>query len=415
MIDSIKKFIISVLMLWAVGMCHAVTLPEIVAEVSAGSYSNWLGSLYASDGNSRGFTHRDSPRVPLLQHDLARDFMVTNFQAMGYDTWPDPFTFTSSRTGYVYSNCNNVVAVKWGYGGTNVYIIGAHYDSVDLGDSTAPSLTNACPGADDDASGTAALLEVAKAIKDYVFRDTIIIVALDAEEKDYWGSKHFVTHHIAELASETNKTIFLKSSIRAMVNVDTIAYDDTNTPRYVVIGNVGRETSPVAFALAESVTRYTSLLPYHGSDYNQSDHKIFQTAGIDSVQLIEYDFRDYWGVGLTENPHYHSDGDSIDSPNYISYDYAAEITKVVVGALCDYAGVIPPVTPVTSAVDADTIQINWVGAPNVSYSLYGTETLSESALWGFIQKFPATNITAEFSIQLDITDTNQIMYRVFSE
>ncbi len=400
-------------MLWVAGICHAVTLSDIVGQVSVGSYSNWLGSLYTSAGNSRGFADGDSPRVSLPQHDLARDFMVTNFHAMGYDTWLDPFYF--DHKGYRYTNCNNVVAVKRGYGGTNVYIVGAHYDSVDLGDSTALGLTNACPGADDNASGTAALLEAAKAIKDYVFRDTIVIVAFDAEEKDYQGSSHFVNHHITELASETNETTFLKSSIKAMVNLDTIAYDDTNTPRYVVIGTVSG-ANPVSYALVDAITNHTSLLPYPESGYNLSDHKIFQTAGIDSIHLIEYDFKNYWGdTNMTENPHYHSDGDSIGSPDYISYDYATEITKAIVGAICEYGGLIPPATLIPFIIDSDTFQINWLGTPDVSYSLYGIEALSASNGWMFMQAFPATNAASEFFIQLDLGSTTQTMFKVLSE
>ncbi len=414
MTGSMKKVTISVLMLWIAGMCHAVTLSNIVEQVSVNSYSNWLGSLFAADGNSRGFTAGDSPRVPLPQHDLARDFMVSSFQDMGYDTWLDPFTFPYV-TGHAYTNCNNVVAIKWGSEGTHVAIVGGHYDSVDIGQPQNNPVTNFCPGADDNASGTAALLEIAKVIKDYTFRDTIIFVAFDAEEKDYKGSIHFVDEHITDSASETNNRIFLKSSIRGMVNVETIAYDDPNTPRYVVIGTVsGRNL--VSSALEGAITNYTSLIPRHSSGYNQSDHKIFDAAGIDAIHLIEYDFKNYWGdTNMTENPYYHSDGDSIDSPNYISYEYAAEVTKAAVGALCDYAGIIPPATLVSSNVDSNTFQINWMGAPNISYSLYGTEALSVSNDWVFMQDFPVTNQSSEFSVQLGLGNTTQTIFKVLSK
>ena len=141
-----KAAIISIAILWTGGVCHAVTLSDIVGQVSVNSYSNWLDSLFTSDGNSRGFTDGDSFCEPLPQHDLARDFMVANFHAMGYDTWLDPFTFTFQ--GALYTNCNNVVAIKHGYGGTNIYVVGAHYDSVD---SAHTSVTR-CPGADDNGS-----------------------------------------------------------------------------------------------------------------------------------------------------------------------------------------------------------------------------------------------------------------------
>ena len=102
---------------------------------------------------------------------------------------------------------------------------------------------------------------------------------------------------------------------RKMVNLDTIAYEDSNGPRYVVIGRVS-SINAISVALADAVTEYTSLIPYYASGYASSDHKVFEAIGIDSIQLIEFDFDDYADFpdpGV--NPHYHTDGDSIDSPN----------------------------------------------------------------------------------------------------
>ena len=398
--------------LWlTAGLCRSVTVSEIVDGVSAGSYSNRLGEVYTSYGDSRGFTHGESPRTPLPQHDLARDLMVSNFQASGFDTWLDPFYF--DHAGVRYTNCNNVVAVKWGQGGTNIYIIGGHYDSVDLGDSTAPGLTNACPGADDNGSGIAAMLEAARVIKDYTFRDTIMFVAFDAEEKDYRGSIHFVREHITDQVAATSATTFLKSSIKGMVNVETIFYDDPDTPPYVVMGTVSG-SNLVAMALAQAVADYTSLLPYYASGYDSSDHKIFQAAGIDSIHLIEYDFKDYWGVGLVENPYYHTDGDAIDSPGYVACEYAAEVTKAVVGAICDHAGIIMPATLDPSTTGSGTFKISWTGTPDVAYSLYETTALSMTSSWGWVQDFPAAATTEIYSVELNADGAGQTFFRVHS-
>ncbi|MDF7798482.1 M28 family metallopeptidase [Pontiellaceae bacterium B1224] len=404
---------------WIALSSYAVTLSNIVDGVSEGSYSNFHVNLFVSDGDSRGFSTNDNPRVPLPQHDLARDYIHSNFQAMGYDTWLDPFdfTYTADVVDYNYTNCNNIVAVKWGVGGTNVYILGAHYDSVDLGNlhTTAHSLTNSGPGADDNASGTAALLEAAKAIKDYIFKDTIVIVAFDAEEKGYQGSIHFKDTYLTTSAPGTNAPPFLISSIRAMVNLDTIAYKDTNTSDYVVIGSAGSPNS-ISFALADAVSAYTTLEPYMAGGYNLSDHKIFQAAGIDSVQLIEYDFDNYSNFpDPGKNLYYHTDGDSIDSPNYIHYDYATEITKAVVGACCNYATPIPPATLSQTVIASNTVSVSWMSAPYIEYDLLGTSDLVSSNGWEFIQHVPSTNTTMLLSVELSLEETTQRLFRVESK
>ncbi|VGO22350.1 M28 family metallopeptidase [Pontiella sulfatireligans] len=397
--------------------CSAITLTEITQHVSANSYSNFHAGLFVADGNSRGFTDGASPRVPAYQHDLARDFIHSNFTAMGYDTWLDPFsfnkTFSSNPTNYTYQGCNNVVAVKWGNGGTNVYIVGAHYDSVDSGQ---PNITGICPGADDNASGVSGMLEAARVIQEHVFRDTIIFIAFDGEEKDFKGSDHFVGTHTTTSILATNETVFLRSSIKGMISADMIGYDDTNTVMDIVIGRVNTDDSPTADAVEQALTNYTALAPYQGLGWTGSDHMPFHNVGIPSILFIEGDYYDYWNNPPEyENPYYHSDGDSIDSPNYISYSYASEATKCIVGYLCEQAQVIPPATLVQSVTGGSTLELCWFTAPNVVYNLYGADSLLQTNPWTFIQSFPPTNATVEFSIQLDLNTVTQSMFRVESQ
>lgn len=403
-------------MLWTWSACHAVTLSEIIDETSVGSYSNFLGGLFTSDGNSRGFEHTGNPRFPAFQHDLARDFIASNYQAMGYTTWLDPFSFTYKGT--TYTNCNNVVAIKEGSGGTNVFIVGAHYDSVDPSTSSATM----CPGADDNGSGSAGLLEAARVIQDYTFRDTIIFIAFDAEEKGYRGAAHFLNTHVTSDVAQTNSTVFLLETIKGMMSVDMIAYDDTNTPKLIFIGSMDTNiNSRIDLALAQSATNYTSLIPIRNAGWTGSDHNPFHQAGIDSAVLIEgdlYVFETVTNAALPlafNNPYYHSNADSIDSPGYISYSYATEATKCIVGYLCDQAKVIPPATLMPSTPDSATFQINWYGSPGVSYSLFGTSALSTSNTWTHMAHFAATNAVSEYSYLLDLNHATQTMFRVHSE
>lgn len=408
-----RSLLIFSLVGWICLPSGAITLSNIVAGVTEESYTAFHTNLFVGDGDSRGFTAGTSPRQPLPQHDLARDFIHSNFQAMGYDTWLDPFSFTYS--GVTYTNANNVVAIKWGSEGTNIYILGAHYDSVDNGQS---GIIGLCPGADDNASGTAAILEVANAIKGYVFRDTIIIVAFDAEEKDYKGSRFFVDTHITDTVGATNSMLFYKPQIKAMINLDMIAYNDPANGDQIVLGSRKNNliTSPLSLALEQVVLSYTTLVPFLDGGYDASDHISFYDAGISTIHVIEHDLKDYWNTPPTfiENPHYHKTTDSIDQPGYISYPYATEVTKCIAGYLCEQARAIPPATLIP-AVAANTFNLSWTGTRGVAYNLYKTDALDSSTAWNFIQHIAPTNAEVLVEVHLDVSSATLGLFKVLSE
>ncbi len=79
---------------------------------------------------------------------------------------------------------DNIVGVLsgWGPGSDIIYIACAHYDS------TSENPGNAAPGADDNASGTAAVLEAARILSQYRFKHTLRFVTFAAEEQDLIGS-----------------------------------------------------------------------------------------------------------------------------------------------------------------------------------------------------------------------------------
>ena len=64
----------------------------------------------------------------------------------------------------------------------------AHLDSINLkGNATSPA-----PGADDDGSGSAGVLEIARALKDFKSRHDLRLVLFGGEEQGLFGSKHYV-------------------------------------------------------------------------------------------------------------------------------------------------------------------------------------------------------------------------------
>jgi hypothetical protein len=409
------------LSLFLPGLSGAVTLQEIVDSVSTGSYSNFHANLYTHEGNSRGFSHNEGTRVPAYQHDLARDYIASNLNAMGYTTSLDPFSFsyTNDFGTYTYTNCNNVVAIKPGSIGEDIYIIGAHYDTVDIGQQDESSwVTNLCAGADDNASGVAAMLEIARVLKEYAFRDTIYFIAFDAEEKKLAGSEHFVHTHTTDLVSETNETTLLRSRIKGMISVDMVAFNLEETPDQVFVGSpvFGGSAGPISYSMEQAVTNFTGMQPVLMA-IPGSDHNSFSDAGIDAALLMEGDFFDFSNPpSITfQHPAMHSDLDYLELPGLISYPYAAKCTQVIVGYLCEQARAIPPVTFAAPIADNGTVELSWLSAPDVAYSIYGTDALSSSNDWNFIQSIPATNTTVERSVQLSTSGSTQHMFKVISE
>jgi Zn-dependent M28 family amino/carboxypeptidase len=72
-------------------------------------------------------------------------------------------------------------------------IVGAHYDSINLRAKADKAAEAPAPGADDDASGTSVVLELARVMSQYHFRKTIVFIAFAGEELGYVGSSRYAS------------------------------------------------------------------------------------------------------------------------------------------------------------------------------------------------------------------------------
>ncbi|MBI5096461.1 MAG: M20/M25/M40 family metallo-hydrolase [Nitrospirae bacterium] len=125
-----------------------------------------------------------------------------------------------------------------------VIIIGAHYDHLGLDSKGVPF-----PGADDNASGVAALLEVAERLAKKGTERSVVFIAFDGEEWGLTGSKYYTGHPVFPL----NKTFL-------MVNMDAIGRNEPDAIHFL-----GSQRSPdvrrVAGEIAERTGIKTSSLP----------------------------------------------------------------------------------------------------------------------------------------------------------
>jgi hypothetical protein len=287
--------------------------------------------------------------------ETAGDFIFHHFQTLGLETSYEPFSFQGS-----YSS-RNIIAEKRGKTDPDeIMIICAHYDS------TSGNPTVLAPGADDNASGTAAVMEAARILLPYSFDFTIRFIAFSAEEWGLYGSQY----DAARARSRDEEII-------GVINLDMIAYADTMPEDLELIVNPDSEW--LAERLGLSATSYTGL-PVRkivNDSFVYSDHASFWDEGYSALLAIEDE--------PLSNPYYHQTTDTVDTLNF---DFYTNATKTALGALAELAQPIRigyPRTPVeleakvygyTSLFNAlGTVYLSWAASPDaVGYNVYRSTT-----------------------------------------
>jgi aminopeptidase YwaD len=155
-------------------------------------------------------------------------------------------------------------------GAANTVILGAHYDHLGYGEDHNSLYTGATPqihnGADDNASGTAALLEISKMLKASKLKNNnYLIVSFSGEELGLFGSKYF-TEHMPANTSATNY----------MINMDMLGRLNDST-HGLTIGGYG--TSPLWGQLLTEKDKFFTI-KFDSSGSGPSDHTSFYRKDI---------------------------------------------------------------------------------------------------------------------------------------
>jgi len=150
-------------------------------------------------------------------------------------------------------------------------VIGAHFDHVGRGGpgsgSRKPDQDVVHPGADDNASGTAGLLEIAQKLASQKSRlkRSVLLIGFDAEEKGLLGAKHFVHNPVVSL-----------DNVITMINMDMIGRMKDST---VTVGGVG--TSPSFEPLIDSLKGGRDFnVSMSKSGFGPSDHAAFYSENV---------------------------------------------------------------------------------------------------------------------------------------
>jgi hypothetical protein len=220
----------------------------------------------------------------------------------------------------------NIIGVLQGYEtGAGVVVIGAHYDSITIDFENA---TVDAPGANDNASGVGALIEIARALSQKRHRATIMFVAFSAEEIQRRGSIAFVNDYLLRQGI----------GVSAMLNMDIIGSssspDGVVNQRQLRVFSAAPNESPsrqLARSLALLAERSATPLELTVEDSadrggRYSDHFSFTEAGFPAVRFIE----------ASEDPtRQHTTRDTIEVINPSYYTRATQTIATLLNALAD--------------------------------------------------------------------------------
>lgn len=320
------------------------TIQSIINSVNVDSMMIELGRLSGETPVDIG----NGPEVIFSRNEsqpgnaLAADWLQDRCQQMGYSPFIDLFDGTNGE--------NVVVEIPGQVHPERHVIVCGHYDSM-------PAGPVASPAADDDGSGTVAVLEALRVLGAHAFENTIVFAMWDEEELGKLGSIHYAN------GIDTGDV-----HVVGVVNMDAISYDGDGDGRMRVhTKNIANSVALKDTALMVNQTYAGLQIPITvvqpGLSY--SDHASFWNKGLSAILVIE----DFEGDG---NPYYHTSSDLVE---HIDQPYFLSLARLAIG---------------TAAVMARPMAGNTAVAPSIpppalSYTVFpnpttGSTTIRVSAL-----------------------------------
>ncbi|MBU1651201.1 M28 family metallopeptidase, partial [bacterium] len=286
----------------------------------------------------------------------ARRWVRDQYTRQGIDA--DLFPWNGYWGGSLY-DCFNVHATLQGQSGRpDLIIFGGHLDSRTVSSSDTASFA---PGADDDASSIAAMMEIARILNGESLNTTLVTSSFAGEEQGLLGAYAYA-----------QSLVNANTPVKAMLNMDMIGHIvhpsgivDSMTVRCYSGGpmsstsrQLARYVKWVGEAYAEGVT--VTLYDAIDRPGRSGDHVAFYNSGYPSIRLVE----------TAEDVAYQHN--VTDLPEYMSFSYAGKVAKLCMGVAVTLAQTPdrPPAPEVTNVGNGESLTVGW------SDSLSGTIRIS---------------------------------------
>ena len=302
-------------------------LSEILNQISA-------DSVYATVQDLQNFGSRlavQNENNPDGNRDVA-DYIIQRLERYGVTTELDSFAVGNTVAYGLWID-------QWFYNvkgvlpadnpiDDSIVLVGAHMDAISFNNGNYYSVAAQVPGADDNASGVAVMLELARIChaNKIQFSRNIHFMAFDAEEYGLWGSDY-----------DARKRKLSGEKIALMMNNDMVSNqpDDDNWKLTFRWYNNAVDVANRAAAICEQYTDLEPVILPETENWElstRSDSYSYYCVGYRAIFAHEYTF----------SPSYHTPQDVTDSCNYA---YLAEVARYNMAMLTTYAGPVSWIIP----------------------------------------------------------------------
>ena len=372
-------------------------IQKMLKEISAKRIESDIRKL-VSFGTRNTLSEQDNPTRGI---GAARDWIFSEFQKIASDCGNcltvEKQTFLQPKAARIPepTNLTNVIATLKGT--TNperVYVVSGHYDSM----CTSPTDAKCdAPGANDDASGTAAVIELARVMSKRKFDATIVFMTVPGEEQGLLGAAYYAQQAVEKKtdieAMFTNDIIGGVTSFKTAANRQTVRVFSEGVPsneteqQATQRRGIGGENDSAARQLARFIKesadlyspKFSVMMIYRRDRYLRGgDHIPFVERGFTAVRITETneDYDHQHQNVRTENGKFYGD-----TPEYVDFDYVANVTRVNAASLARLA--LAPARPknagmVTTRLGNDT-EIKWDAATDADiagYEIVWRDTIS---------------------------------------
>ena len=313
---------------------------EMLSEAKQYRWMHWISALSGAvpirteQGLARIQTRSS---LVLFEPDFtpsAFDYLITELEKLGFVKEEDFHIHTYNfpyGDRYPHRNWKNIILTFPGQDpilkNERVLLV-AHFDS------TSEQEYTLAPGADDNASGTAGLLEAAALLRHYRFERTIHLVWFSGEEKSRVGSDYFVKDYADWLPE-----------IVGVINLDMFAFDRDNDRCFEIHAGTLPGSHDIGNCFGTVIDEYNLDLTYDFIDddtsYIFSDHYYFWKNDVPAVMILENSFYQAGKTCGTSdwNPGYHTISDTVIN---INADTGFSIVKAVIGTIAHLAQPLNP-------------------------------------------------------------------------
>src|ERR1043166_1089619 len=353
-------------------------ISHIVREIDARNIEATIRKL-VSFGTRNTLSEQNDPKRGI---GAARDWLYSEFlkaaEASNGRMTVEKQTFEQQKAARVPqpTMLTNIVATLKGSqpeSTDRIYVVSGHYDSMC---SSPPDAKCDAPGANDDASGSAAVLEMARVMAKYEFDATIVFMTVAGEEQGLLGSTHFAD--VAKKSSWNVDAMFTNDIVgntlggngvrdRSQVRVfsEGVPSNETEaeaTTRRSVGGENDSASRQLARFIKETadtfVPQFKVMLVYRRDRYGRGgDHIPFLERGYPAVRFTEVneDYRhQHQNVRIENGVQYG------DLPQFVDFAYIANVARVNAAALAmlAYAPSRPKGVTIISRLSDDT-ELHW--------------------------------------------------------